>query len=182
MSDRPFTGIVLAGGRSSRMGVDKALLMLDGRSLLDTAIARLREAGAEQVLVSGERPAHAGVPDRTAGLGPVGGLASVMAACPDGAAVVVPVDMPRLSPGALRRLVDALDTARAVYFDGHPLPCGLRVDDATRAAIAACVAAAPHGPALRSLLRGLGAVTLQATDAADFENVNTPAAWAAFSS
>ena len=55
-----FTGVVLAGGRSSRMGRDKALLEIDGCTLLDRAVALLHEAGAATVIVSGDRPGAIG--------------------------------------------------------------------------------------------------------------------------
>lgn len=177
-----FTGIVLAGGRSSRMGRDKASLVLAGRSLLDIAIARLAEAGARRVWVSGNRPSHGGVPDRVPELGPVGGLASVLEHCPDGPVVVVPVDMPGLGADSLSRLRDALPDARAVHFRGHPLPCALMVDGDTRGTIAARLATEPRGPSMRSLMQALGAVELEVEDGRQFANVNTPADWTACAS
>jgi molybdopterin-guanine dinucleotide biosynthesis protein A len=181
MRPRAFTGIVLAGGRSSRMGRDKALLTLDGHTLLDAAIARLRQAGATRVLVSGDRPAHDGVPDHVPGLGPVGGLASVLKRCPDGLAVVVPVDMPRLEAQRLMDLRDALQYSRAAHFRFHPLPCALTVDAATREAIASQLAAAAAGPSMWSLLGALRASELDIGDAHTLDNVNTPAEWEALS-
>ena len=41
MSKQGWTGVVLAGGKSSRMGRDKALIEIDGRSLLDRALDKL---------------------------------------------------------------------------------------------------------------------------------------------
>jgi molybdopterin-guanine dinucleotide biosynthesis protein A len=131
------------------------------------------------VLVSGDRPAHAGVADATPGLGPVGGLATVIAHCDDGDAVVVPVDMPRLRMATLTALRDALAHSRAACFEAHPLPCALVVDAAARAALAAVVANAPRGASMRSALQALGAVALPCTGAEDFASVNTPEAWAA---
>ena len=174
-----FTGIVLAGGRSSRMGRDKAMLEIDGRSLLDVAISGLRDAGAARVVVSGTRPAHAGVPDTTPGLGPVGGLATVLAACEDGSAVIVPVDMPHLPGAAISALIDTLASARAAYFHGHPLPCALTVDAGARATLQAMLADRPAGPSMHAALRALGGVSLPLEDASGFAGVNTPADWAA---
>jgi molybdopterin-guanine dinucleotide biosynthesis protein A len=171
-----FTGIVLAGGRSSRMGRDKAALERGGRTLLDATIALLTQAGASRVLVSGERPAHAGIPD-VAARGPVGGLGSVLAHCGDGAVVVLPVDMPLLRVDAIHALVGALASARACCFEGHPLPCALIVDAAARATLAEVLAAEPAGPSVRAALRALGAVELPIHDAHVLAGVNTPADW-----
>ena len=74
-------GIVLAGGRSSRMGKDKSLLLLAGRPLLDHVIEKLRPQLDEIVLnVNGDpaRVASFGLPivqDRIDGhLGPLAGI------------------------------------------------------------------------------------------------------------
>lgn len=72
MAERRILGAVLAGGRSSRFGSDKALaIMPDGRSLLDHAIAGLAPHVA-QVVICGRA---GGLPDRPApDMGPLGGL------------------------------------------------------------------------------------------------------------
>src|SRR3546814_20571783 len=68
-------GAVLAGGRSSRFGSDKALAMLDGRTLLDHAAAALG-AHVETVVICGRHvPGMTGLADRPAAdMGPLGGL------------------------------------------------------------------------------------------------------------
>jgi len=76
MPDRPLLGAVLAGGRSSRFGSDKALArMADGRTLLDHAIAGLA-VHVDTVVICGRGSAgFTGVADRPApGMGPLGGL------------------------------------------------------------------------------------------------------------
>ena len=103
-----FEAILLAGGRSERMGQDKARLAWRGRPLIEHMLALLREAGARRVHVSGDRPEHAGIPDAWPGRGPVAGIASVLPHCRDGAVVIVPVDLPLLRPARVRGLVDAL--------------------------------------------------------------------------
>lgn len=174
-----FTGIVLAGGRSSRMGRDKALLPWAGGTLLDRMIATLHRAGARHVLVSGERPSHDGIPDAWPGRGPVAGIASALGRCADGAAVVVPVDLPRLDPQRIEALVAALEHRPAAACAGHPLPCALRVDAASRRIVVGLMEAAPDGPAVRRLLAALGAIELPSGDASDLQPCNTPADWTA---
>ncbi|GAB2522200.1 molybdenum cofactor guanylyltransferase [Lysobacter humi (ex Lee et al. 2017)] len=174
-----FAGLVLAGGRSSRMGHDKAALVHRGRTLLDHMEATLRAAGATHVIVSGDRAG--GVPDRRPGLGPVGGIEACLPELDDGLVLVVPVDMPRLDPVLLGRLADAAALTRSARFEGHPLPWAFRVDGAARNAVAAVVPADDRGRSLRELQMRLATVSLAmpAGGEAGFVNVNTPADWEA---
>jgi molybdopterin-guanine dinucleotide biosynthesis protein A len=117
----PFVGVVLAGGRSTRMGRDKAGLMVDGERLLDRQVRLLREAGAGRVLLSlagssaGETPSlPAGteiVVDRRPSSGPLAGIEAALRSAQGHAVMVLAVDLPGLRAGHLRRLRDlsALD-------------------------------------------------------------------------
>ena len=75
MTRQRILGVVLAGGRSTRVGSDKALAELGGRSLLDRALAAL-ERQCDAVIVAGRDHAScAGVADRPRpAMGPLGGL------------------------------------------------------------------------------------------------------------
>lgn len=102
-------GFALAGGRSSRMGVDKALVLLDGRPLVAHSLGILREAGFEASLAGGQ-PALAGfaplVEDKQSGLGPLSGICAALASTTSQWAIFIPVDMPLLPPPLLRFLLD----------------------------------------------------------------------------
>jgi len=66
-------GVVLAGGKSSRFGSDKALAMLGGKRLLDHAVERL-SGWCDAVVVAGREP---GIPDwPQPDMGPLGGIAA----------------------------------------------------------------------------------------------------------
>ena len=66
-------GVVLAGGRSSRFGSDKALATLGGKQLLDHAVERL-SGWCDDVVIAGREP---GIPDwPQSGMGPLGGIAA----------------------------------------------------------------------------------------------------------
>lgn len=169
-----FQAILLAGGRSTRMGRDKALLAWQGRPLIDHMLDRLREAGASRVHVSGDRPAYGGIADAWPGRGPVAGIASVLPACGDGPVVVVPVDLPLLGSGRVAELVHALSRAGAACFAGYPLPCAFVLDPAARARTAALAAASPAGPSVRAWLEACGVVALDPGDASDLRPCNTP--------
>jgi molybdenum cofactor guanylyltransferase len=72
-----ISGYVLAGGRSSRMGTDKSLLPLAGKSLIQHAVAKLLRVCAD-VHILGSNPALAAyaplVPDIHPNCGPIGGI------------------------------------------------------------------------------------------------------------
>ena len=93
----PF-GLLLCGGRSSRMGQDKALLTLDGERLLDRGLRLLREAGCRQVWAAGDYAGVPCLPDAPAwqGRGPLAGIAAALAYAPQASWLVIPVDMPGL--------------------------------------------------------------------------------------
>lgn len=119
----PVVGVVLAGGKSTRMGVDKALLHLprdDSPTLLDRAAATLREAGLAIIGLSvsdearGRALRDAGVAcadgpivyDATPGRGPMGGLDAALTAYPGWGVLLVACDMPCLAPASLRAVLD----------------------------------------------------------------------------
>lgn len=74
-------GFVLAGGRSSRMGQDKALLEFEGETLVERALRKMRAVCAEVALAGGgeglERFGRV-IPDGQRGCGPLGGIVSAL--------------------------------------------------------------------------------------------------------
>lgn len=177
----PCIGLVLAGGRSSRMGQDKAMLDWQGRPLLEQQMATLHAAGVDQVLVSGERPTYAGIVDTRADAGPAAALASVVASINGEATLlVIPVDMPRLQPGLLRRLRTTDPDAICLSLAGHILPLRLRADASSRETMMAIGAADdPQRRSLRALSAALGVREIPLTDAeaSQLLDCNTPALW-----
>lgn len=178
MSSTSTTGVLLAGGRSSRMGRDKALLDWQGRPLIEHMIAQLYAAGVNQVRVSGDRPDYHGIPDGLPEGGPVVGLHSVANTLPDGCLLIVPVDMPRLTPELLRQLLQAPD-AGAVQFTGYTLPLRLRLDGYSRAVLADVAGQPGRDCSLHRLLSRLATRKLPLPDhaASQLGNCNTPEDW-----
>ena len=177
----PLIGIVLAGGRSSRMGRDKALLRWRGQTLLDHQLETLRLSGVDQTCVSGRRPEHNGIADPQPGAGPLGGLAGVAAAIQEDVnLLIVPVDMPLLSPELLRRLGHENPAASCLRFAGKILPVRLRLDRTARSLLQQRLEAERPGErSLHALQRDLNAaeLALDETEADQFVDCNTPAVW-----
>ncbi len=101
----PVHGFVLAGGRSSRMGEDKALLRFCGRPMVEIAVEKLRGFCAE-VTIAGNREDLAGVApvvmETRTGVGPAAGVEAGLGAARQDWVMFVPVDVP-LVPGELLR-------------------------------------------------------------------------------
>ncbi len=118
----PVHGFVLAGGKSTRMGQDKALLQLGGRTLVEIAVEKLREFCAE-VSIAGNRDDLAGyapvVREERVDAGPGAGIEAGLKACTQPWAMFVPVDVP-LVPGEFLRLwcEEALRVGMNVSFLG----------------------------------------------------------------
>ncbi|MBL0045538.1 MAG: molybdenum cofactor guanylyltransferase [Flavobacteriales bacterium] len=113
MTDRQWTGVVLAGGQSSRMGRDKATMEVDGKTMLDRTVELLRPHTRE-VLVIGDpskySPAHGTViPDDAPGQGPLGGLVTALRRARYVRLLVLACDLPKLNDRLLVRLKSDLD-------------------------------------------------------------------------
>lgn len=95
---RPLAGAVLCGGRSVRMGVDKASLDIGGSTLLDRVVERLRTIADPVILAGGLLSVHIDgcltVDDALPDQGPLGGLVAVLRVAPHELTAVVAVDMP----------------------------------------------------------------------------------------
>jgi molybdenum cofactor guanylyltransferase len=105
-----LAGVVLCGGRSGRMGVDKALVDAGGEPLVARAARTLAEV-AEPVFLAPGRPGRLGpdlgyeeVEDELPDAGPLGGLVAAMAASPHPLVAALAVDMPFASPAVFRLL------------------------------------------------------------------------------
>ena len=181
-------GIVLAGGQSSRMGRDKALLCIAGEPLLLRARQRLLAAGCAQVFMSGApRPEwpDESIADLAPGSGPVGGIISAIHqltphTSPALTLLFIPVDAPLLSPALLRTLVEQAADDGCV-IDDTPLPVALRI---TAAVLAQCASTLPallagESRSIKRFLQPLQLAHLPRTAAIkpQLTNVNTPAEW-----
>lgn len=188
-TDRASAGVVLAGGRSSRMGADKAGLTWGDTTLLGHVLQVLATAVGGPLVVVGaaDRPAPwtptdlgervVVVRDPVADRGPLQGIATGLeAAHAAGAvlAVVTSVDLPHLHPAFARAVLAHLDRDPAddnrtdvalPHLDGHPQPLAAAYRTALGARASALLADGHSRPAAlfaRSRVRELDAATLLA--------------------
>jgi molybdopterin-guanine dinucleotide biosynthesis protein A len=121
------TGVILAGGRSSRFGSDKLAVELAGTSLVTRAVEAVASMSDRIVVAAGASPAELPTADVRLAIvhdpdpfeGPLAALANVLATAVDpdpvrDLAIVVGGDMPGLVPDVLRSMLDRLANDPAV--------------------------------------------------------------------
>jgi len=106
----PISSILLAGGKSSRLGTDKARIKLNARfAMVQSAAEKLLAVSDEVIVVTdGRRYGHLKVKwvtDVYPGAGPLGGLYSGLLAAKSTHALVVACDMPFLNLALLRYMI-----------------------------------------------------------------------------
>ena len=136
-------GLVLAGGQSRRMGQDKALMRYQGRTLIDNASLLLQSASCDKVLISRNAPGF--LNDKIEDAGPLSGVHAVLDALSQSdnhngnpcELLVLPVDMPQMTPELLRILVSrGREAEKACYVEKRFLPFYLPVTQDTKALLA----------------------------------------------
>src|SRR5205807_2568449 len=104
--------VLLAGGKSSRMGRDKAALLVRGEPLWRHQLATLRATEPAEFFISGKCDGpFAGceveiLADEFPDCGPLGGIATALRRCASERLLVLAVDMPAMTAAFLRMLLD----------------------------------------------------------------------------
>ena len=104
--EQEAAGFVLAGGQSSRMGSDKAILELAGEPLVVRALGILRNAGLQPAIAGSRSPlsGYAPVVEDAAyaqGMGPLSGICTALRSTTARFAVFLPVDQPFMQPSLI---------------------------------------------------------------------------------
>jgi molybdenum cofactor guanylyltransferase len=172
---------VLAGGRSRRMGRDKAQLPYRGGTLAGAVMKSVKAAAGSAILVG--RPDLGGIPDLYPGEGPLGGILTALHHTAAEWNLIVACDMPETDPAFLRSLLDAAEARGCAVLlpyshGGRPEPlCAIYRRDALDSLRQRFEAG------VRKITAALDGLTVARFDAADdlsFQNVNTPEDWAVY--
>ena len=125
-----MTGALLVGGASRRFGSPKALARLDGETLAERA-HRTLEAAFGRVIAVGKRDDALDLPfpvidDGSPVRAAIVGVAAALRHAKTEVVVVLPTDMPHVTPAYLRELAAALENADAAHPQTGPLPGAFR--------------------------------------------------------
>ena len=180
-------GYVLAGGRSSRMGCDKALLPFRGGRLVESVARAVGLAAGSAVLVGNprlyEQLGYPAIPDLYPGDGPLGGILTALDHTSADWNLVAACDMPELSAEFLRLLLDAAggsaaDAVVPMGPSGRPEPLCAVYHRRSHAALERALGRGIRS--VRAALENLHAAIAFVPEVTPFQNVNTPEEWAAY--
>ena len=179
-----FESFILAGGRSTRMGTDKAFLMLGGKTFLDRIRDSLKTAGTRRVSVvtahgkddGGGLSGISVIGDIYPGRGALGGIHSSLVSCSERYAAIVACDYPFVSAelfSLLHRTVEteAADVAVPVQPDGIVQPlCGLYDAEKCLLEIESMMEAPDLGRSVREMLERMNTREITYEEYSDLEN------------
>lgn len=179
-----FSGVVLTGGASRRMGRDKALVEVGGRALAARVAQVLQDAGADEVFAVGGAFDALGdlglhpVPDDFPGEGPLGGLLTALSHASSPLVAVLACDLPAAAPSAVRLVVAALDAdpdlACAIpTVQGRPEPLHGAWRRSSRPQIQAMFDRGER--AVHRVITGLAGTAVHGVDPAALADADTPA-------
>ncbi|MBT8103470.1 MAG: molybdenum cofactor guanylyltransferase [Gammaproteobacteria bacterium] len=182
--DNPIFGLVLAGGRSRRMGQDKARLLRGGRSQL-AYVVELIEPMCDRVFVStraeqrdeAERSKFEQIVDRYQDMGPVAGILSAMDEYPQVDWLVLACDLPNIDASTIANLLEHRSpeypfSAYSSSHDGLPEPLCAIYRAGSADIVRGFVAEGVYCP--RKILIRSDTLLLEQPDPRALDNVNTP--------
>ncbi|WP_019616686.1 molybdenum cofactor guanylyltransferase [Psychromonas ossibalaenae] len=178
-----IAGIVLAGGLSSRMGQDKAKLLLEEQTLLSRCVNLLESLDLQHVYVSGEYAQFDCIADQHPQLGPIGGLHACVEQLSGlyDALFIMPVDMPLLQKADCALLVEKYqELGHGVFYQQVTFPMILPLNQQLKEYLAeALISPQKKQRSLYRLLKTLKIqpVSYQKQDDFRFQNSNTPQEW-----
>jgi len=109
LKNQPITGYILAGGKSSRMGTDKGLLLFEGKPMIQYVIDQMQAVFTKVVIVSNnpeyEKFGLEVLPDLIKDIGPAGGIYTALQHSETQFNFVVSCDMPFVTASAIKFII-----------------------------------------------------------------------------
>ena len=180
------SGYVLAGGRSSRMGRNKALLPFDAATLAERICRAVTAAAGSATLIGPAQPALRHIPslpDLYPGEGPLGGILTARVHTRAEWNLIVACDLPRLDGPFLSRLLSLAAASQAEVLlpcdpEGRPQPLCAAYRRGARSALEAAFHSGIR--AVHTALTRVAVERVTIAEAGYFQNLNTPQDWAAY--
>lgn len=187
-----LAGLVLAGGQSQRMGIDKSYLRLPDSqlSMLEHSKHMLSQL-CEPVLISGAQHPD-GILDIHPKLGPMSGIHAAVKHIslyyPSVTGLLIlPIDMPNVSLIELKQLLHrGIEAKRVTSFESYNLPLYLPIDTSLMNYLDGVFTSVdtPKDPAikykryaLKNLINDLQGIVIKPSHCQPFANINTPQQW-----
>jgi molybdopterin-guanine dinucleotide biosynthesis protein A len=174
---RAPVGVILAGGRGTRMGGSKACVNLCGRPLIDYPLQALRAALGQVAVIAKPEVELPPLPGTTLWIEPsephhpLVGIVEALALADGRPVLVCPADLPFITPSLITRIAETPPGgAPAVIAAGQPLVGCYQPVAAGLLSEAARGASAPVGEAVAAI----GPLVVEVTDERELFNVNSP--------
>jgi len=169
-------GVILAGGKSSRMGEEKATLLRNNESMLTYTHRILKNTGVDRVTVSGDKY---DVSDIYPNLGPLSGIFSVLKKYQPEAMLIVPIDLPFIDEETLKPLmVMGASNQLACSYDEHSLPLYLPNSGYLDLWLTNRLKQnSIKGPSFKELFAAIPSHKMKLANHKALTNCNTPAQW-----
>jgi molybdopterin-guanine dinucleotide biosynthesis protein A len=119
MKKTDITGIILAGGQSSRLGTDKAFIKIGNKTLIENTYEVITDYCKEVLISANNHTGHSFpeqriIPDYIPGLGPIGGIYSCLKHSGTENNLVVAVDIPFINKGLIQFLISDMADAELI--------------------------------------------------------------------
>ena len=121
---KDITGIILAGGKSSRMGTDKGFLLLNEKPFMQYSIDALKPLVSEIIIVSDNADYDVfglkRINDITKNAGPVAGISAGLEASSTECNLILSCDIPLINSEILQKLIDNIDdTSQIIQIESR---------------------------------------------------------------
>lgn len=129
MNSKDVTGVILCGGKSQRMGFDKALIHFKGHYVLEETAMSLKKIFPNVLLVTDHKrkfPAqllvnHVFLEDEFFQKGPLGGLVTALRHIDTSYLFLVACDIPNITVTKIRQLLEYVEDEQVILFSGEKL-------------------------------------------------------------
>lgn len=120
---KQINGYILAGGKSSRMGTDKGLLMIEGKAMIQYVIEQMQLVFNNLLIVSNnseyEKFGLEVIPDLIKNIGPAGGIYTALEHSDSLLNFVVSCDMPFITKGAIEFIIENSNESQIVLLENQ---------------------------------------------------------------